>query len=734
MNYTGHSSPQGPYPGMMAYTYREHIQDFAASGIEVFRLSLPLGWVGPDRYDYTEGDETVAAFCAAGPDIRLFPLLWLDGPESKWWELVYPDEVAVAIDRRTGSVRRTHPAVPAPAQPGRSGLAEGDLFDRHHQGAPCLHSFASDIWRTGVMEALRRAITHYESAFPGRFTGYYLCGGLSYEWFNWGNYTDEVLFDYSEPMKRHFRRWLERRYGTTSACAAAWRRPACPFAGIEPPPPAERPARDAYPLLIPAQQTPAADFALALADAQSDVFLEACRTARSCAAPDARIGGLFGYWWTQTDHPGPARSGHLALQRVLESPDVDFLGSPYDYTNRGVGGVNTSQGMPGSIRRHGKAYINSTDIKLAEDRHGWQPFIRVPRTEEEAVELMKRDFAFSMGEGQEQSWVDLFGGAFRHPALRDTLARLHHIARLHTDARVPPREECLVVVDEESLRWTTPNTPMTVPLFGVQKQWNLLRSGFPWSFITLSDYLALDFPDARLVYFVNLFRADADLDRRLHERLRASSCTAIWTLWPGALADDGFDVRGVERRTGFLTRQTAAAEGDWTARMRDEPGVVPAGLRYGTGVSRACYSARMKHYPPAEAFTLSPRLAIIPQAGDACYADWTDGAGVALGRHDRLGFRSVLNACPLLPAAVLGCLAADAGAHVYASPGDLVYANDRFLAIYTGEPGPRTIRLCRPARVMDLWSGIPVNGAPVDGFTIEAAAGKTYLYKLEALA
>ncbi|HMP75759.1 MAG TPA: hypothetical protein PKE12_05615 [Kiritimatiellia bacterium] len=715
-----------PFPGVMAYTYREHQADFLAAGIQVFRLSLPVGWVGPDRYDYADGDEVAAAFCGADPSVRLFPLLWLDGPETKWWELEHPDEVAIAIDRATGAVRREHPNVPNYARPGQDFTPVGDLFDRHHQGTPCLHSFASARWQAEAAEALGRAIAHYESAFPGRFAGYYVCAGLSYEWFNWGNYTDDLLFDYSAPMRRYFRGWLERRYRTPAALSDAWRRPVGGFASVEPPPPAERPARDAAPLLDPRTHTPAADFAAALADAQADAFLALCRRARAAAAPGHWIGGFFGYWWTQTHAPGPARSGHLALQRVLESPDVDFVGSPYDYSNRGVGGVNSAQTMPGSLRAHDKCYINSTDIKLADDTHAWQSFIRVPRTEGEAVELMKRDFAFSLAEGQEQSWVDLFGGAFQRSALRDALARLQRIAVAQSELRVPPRARALVVVDEESLRWTTPNTPLTVPLFGVQKQWHLLRSGFPWTFITLEDFLAGTWPDARLACFVNAFRVDAARAQLLHACLRERRCTAVWNLWPGLLGEHGPDPAGTRALTGFAVRRLEDSAGDWTFQAR-----TPARLVYGTGVDRAEYAARMKHYPDAAAFAGMPRLAIDPAADDAVLADWATEPRAAVARHHRLGFPSVLNCGPFLPAPMWNALGGEAGVHRYTDAGHLVYANDRFLALYTGAEGPCTVRFPAPVRIHDLWSDRALAAEPVESFTVAPGMEKTCLWRLD---
>jgi beta-galactosidase len=714
-----------PFAGVMAYTYREHLSDFVAAGIDMFRLSLPVGWVGPGRYDYTAGDEVVRAFCAAGPQVRLFPLLWVDGPETKWWELAYPQECAVMRARASGEVVRAQPQVPAYAAPGVDLEPGGDLFNRHHQGKPCLHSFASAPWRQDAQEALGRAIAHYEQAFPGRFAGYYVCAGLSYEWFGWGNYTDDALFDYSEPMRAYFRDWLRRRYATPAALAAAWRAPEVDFHRVEPPLPAQRPARHESPWLDPARHAPAADFAAALADAQADAFLALCREARSRAAPGRWIGGFYGYWWTQTDFPGPARSGHLALQRVLESPEVDFVGSPYDYSNRGVGGVNSAQTMPGSLRAHGKQYINSTDIKLATDTHDWHSFIRVPRTETEAVELMKRDFAFSLAEGQVQSWVDLFGGAFQRPVLREALARLQELARTHLELRRPPRSDALVVADEESLRWTTPNTPLTVPLFAVQKQWHLMRCGFPWTFITLEDFLQGSWPDARLVYFVNLFRHRRGLADSLHERLRALSATAVWTLWPGLLGDAGPDPAGAREFTGLEAAWRTPAGGDW--RFRELPG----GVMYGTDVVREECRARMKYYPPPEAFADAPRLEVRPETGDEVLAEWADGPAVACALTRRPGFASVFHAGPLMPPSLLGRLAAASGVHRYGETGQLVYANDRCVALYAGATGPRTIRFRTPVRVTDIWTGRVLTDQPVGHLTVETEESHTYLWRLD---
>jgi hypothetical protein len=719
------------FPGILVYTYPEHIRDFLATGINVFRFSLPLGWKGLGVYDYSEGDKIMAAFCEAGPDVKVFPMIWIDGPESKWWELEYPEEVAQMRSRATGEYCTEVTGVPKLAKPGIDFTPKGDLFDRLHQGVPCVHSFASAIWRKQAAEAVAHAVAHYAQKFPDRLAGIYLCAGLSHEWFNWGNYTDAVLFDYSLPMRDYFRRWLAHRYGSVEALGTAWHRAFTDWESVEPPLPAQRPAHTDSALPDPATHRPAADFAAALADAQMDCFLTFCQAARSQAPAETLLGGFYGYWWTQTDFPSPARNGHLALQRLLESPDVDFLASPLDYSNRGVGGVTSSQSLTGSASIHGKRFINSADVKLSQEKHGdWHAFVTVPKNDAESVELLKRDFGFSMAEGLWHSWVDLFGGVFSRPEINATLVRLQTIARENRDLRRPPKSQALFVIDEESLRNTTPSNGLWTVLFPVQKQWNQHRSGFPWTFITLEDYLHGDWPEARLVHFANVFRGTPDLRNTLHTKLRSSQATAIWNLFPGFLGEAALDLSLAEKLTGFSLFPLDVSAGDWNFLSTEAGQEFGVPQKYGTSCLRESCRQRMKHYPSPEQLAGSPRLGIHPGTNDEALSRWEDASAIGLARTEQLGFSSVFNAGPLLPATVLHALAQQAGVHCYTPAGDVVYANERFLCIQAGHAESRTVQLPRGMTAQNLWDAGSLLGP--GSFELQSPPDTVHFWRLTA--
>ena len=103
-------------------------------------------------------------------------------------------------------------------------------------------------------------------------------------------------------------------------------------------------------------------------------------------------------------------------------------------------------------------------------------------------------------------------------------------------------------------------------------------------------------------------------------------------------------------------------------------------------------------------------------------------AGLVVKEMD--GWTSAFSAAPILPAAVLRAIAADAGAHIYVDSDDTVYANRSLLSLTVNEGGPREVRLPRPATVIDLFTEDVVveQGA---SFTVDMAEKSTALWRLK---
>ena len=58
-----------------------------------------------------------------------------------------------------------------------------------------------------------------------------------------------------------------------------------------------------------------------------------------------------------------------------------------------------------------------------------------------------------------------------------------------------------------------------------------------------------------------------------------------------------------------------------------------------------------------------------------------------------------------MPWPLLRDIAREAGVHIYDEQGDMVWANNAFLALYSQSAGPHTVRFPRPVTVEDAYDG-----------------------------
>ena len=84
------------------------------------------------------------------------------------------------------------------------------------------------------------------------------------------------------------------------------------------------------------------------------------------------VGAFYGYLWCNFPNLSVVHSGHLGFAKVLRSPDVDFIASPYTYDNKQIGGPNNSQTLPESVALHGKLYFNEVDTETHLFKRQWR--------------------------------------------------------------------------------------------------------------------------------------------------------------------------------------------------------------------------------------------------------------------------------------------------------------------------------------------------------------------------
>ena len=141
------------------------------------------------------------------------------------------------------------------------------------------------------------------------------------------------------------------------------------------------------------------------------------------------IGAFYGYAGT--------RFGHDALDVVLNSPDVDFLASPFAYdTQRAPGTDWVLLGAIGSARKHNKIWFTECDVRTHLSRpisvsmpHA-NPIGNTmydgkiwygPDDEETSIHQMRKVVAKTISAGAGMWWFDMWGGWFKTEKYMETI-------------------------------------------------------------------------------------------------------------------------------------------------------------------------------------------------------------------------------------------------------------------------------------------------------------------------
>ena len=293
------------------------------------------------------------------------------------------------------------------------------------------------------------------------------------------------------------------RYGTDEALQAAWRDSAVSLDSAELPAVEARTSATAGILRDPSKEQGVVDFYQYLSETMAGDILYFARIVKDATDGRSLAGAYYGYltqhWIHQQD------SAHLALAKVLESPDIDFLMSPPMYTGREIGGTSTLMTASASVKLHGKLWFNESDIRT----HLSDPasdYGRVSNLAESRAVLL-REFGEMLTRRTAISWFDMDGGWFSDPTLLADIAAMRKQADRAMEARKPFQAEMAVFISAESAYRMKPSA-LWMPAV-LDQVVSLPRIGVPADVYLLSDLNRPDFPEYKVYVFLNAFYVDS---------------------------------------------------------------------------------------------------------------------------------------------------------------------------------------------------------------------------------
>jgi hypothetical protein len=425
------------------------------------------------------------------------------------------------------------------------------------------------------------------------------------------------------------------------------------------------------------------------------------------------VGVFYGYVLQLCGEQRQQNAGHLGLAQVLASPDVDFLSSPTSYAFRQLGGEGTSHFMSllGSVQTHGKLWFDENDIRtsLSGGQVGeWG------RPADVAGDRLQQDkeLANCLVHGAAQWWFDVGGNRYNHPELMKRIGELTAKADQVLPQDRSAVDEVAFVVDERSLCYLRVGDPLGSWLLLGQLP-ALQRIGAP-----VGHYLVSDLPqigDRKLYLFPTSFAPTAE-DRRAVEAIKREGHVLVFLGAPGLYRDGRLDEAGMFDLTGIrlkMSREPASL------RVTLQPDAVSRLASGEAGSSAPSYGPDHRTFPIV--YADDPEAKVLGTLADG-------RCGLLMKKHGT--WTAVYSSAPLLPAQLLRRLAQQAGVHLYVDTEDVVWASRGLLAVSVHQPGPRTIRLPRPADVSDLYAGSVV-ARGVDSFPADFPDRGTRVFLLE---
>ncbi|MDD2707473.1 MAG: hypothetical protein PHV34_05630 [Verrucomicrobiae bacterium] len=662
-----------PMLGRDTHLKGKYVREYGDNGIHLYITScVRVGLSENSTRDYSEIDAIANSTLAYDPKARLILVVDLTPPE--WWLKKNPEERC--------------------------------KFD---DGAMGMQSLSSRKWMKEAGDALECLMDHVgKSPYGKRIAGYFPSSGYTGEWQSWGC-QEGRMGDGSGPAIDAFRRWLREKYENDEArLQKAWGRQGVSFDGVSMPAKEEYQRQDFGVFRDPCRSRNVIDYLQWKADVVAGDILHFSQVVKNKSNRRMLCGAFYGYIFEHAGMGGAlVHGGHLAMEKILKSKDVDFIAAPVSYRLRKKGGAGAYMLPKDSVRLHGKMLFHEADMRTylsaANAGHGRLENLR------DTIGVLKREFAKMPVDRIGLWWFDMKGGWFSNQAIGRMFSKASRIGSKSLGKSRPFHSEIAVIIDETSPFFVNPSgQALNNEAISMQRE-ALHEMGAPFDSYLLSDVFDRDFPDYKMYVFLNAFYLSEKQRKDLGARLKKDGHLLLWIYAPGLAGENGI---GVANCGGVL---------DFNLGCENKP--APLSVRLAPGV----FDGRCK----TECYGMTT------PAGPVCHID--DPGVTALGSLANgkcgLGFKksggwiSAYSAAPRLPADVLREFARMAGVHLYVESPDVIFANHDYFGMHVAETGEKAVRLPCKASPCELFTE-KTFGKDCREFRFFGEKGETFLFEL----
>ena len=537
-------------PGITPEEYKESFRLYAdrqakldAIGSDICSLLMPWWWTGIEEYDFTRIDEFTEALLKDHPNRYFVPRIKLEPPLD--WMKANPEELCVYWHG------------PQTAEEIRS-LVGSTYHDRAgHGGAKdrgyliSNQSFSSKVWLQDASRALRALVEHLEAGPYGKQIIGYMpafgnCGECMW-WGDWRGQGDPQKGDFGISHKKLFYHWAVEKYGSLEALRRAWGLPELTKENLPIPTPADRwsiNGKDLRGVLLAddRRQVDCNEFHSKVCFDAIEVFGRVVKEACGKAA-----GSFYGYF----QDPTVGYAGHLAIERAVTTPWVDFYSSPKGYHYCLAGDPGASQAPAQSIARK-KLWIEENDCRS----HHAADQSRKANNAEETETVFWREVYRALTLGFGFWWMDIGGlrdDWYGDDRMVEMFCRQADLYKKWSPVSRKSTAQVLFVEDEASCEHMTYLNGQQLGL-RLRLERELRRCGAEVDHLRVADLPELDLTQYKFIVFCHAFVMPQDLWRKLESRLRPDA-HVLWNYGAALLTPD-YDPENQKAVTGFAVQET----------------------------------------------------------------------------------------------------------------------------------------------------------------------------------
>ncbi len=655
-----------------------NLENFVKSGFKLFQFDVWFRDIC--KQDSSLGMETVGkqirGVTSVCPDAIIFIRVHVDPPH--WWSEKYPEE----------AVGYTVPL---------NGQEEAEV------NGEMAVSGASVRWRDEASHKLVEFLRDL-SAMPegNHIAGFHVAGLLYGEW-HYQRFWYEP--DSGPAMTRRFRQWLRAKYKTDSALQNAWRDGKVTLDSATVPAIEERTYTADGMFRDPQTQRRVLDYYHCHQETVADDILHFTHLVRTSWPRPTIIGIFYAYFFSMVEMSSASiAGGDLEVQKILDSPDIDYLSGPFSYTvaARKMGGSGEFRCVYDSIRLHQKLWLSETD----QASNLGTPFndTKIAHTDAETIALNRRNFAYVLTHGAGMWWYD-FGpkgdsGWWDRP---EFLADIERMRRLEAAATEKPEHsvaDVLMVYDTDvfyqlAIQRSRKDAISYSAIDGMSNA--AYHTGAAIDQVLLADLPRVDLDRYKVIVFANTFLLTDQQEQFITNKLAQSGRTLVWIYAPGYT--DGEKVRGVERVSRIVEMKLKKVDFPSPPQV-----VVPGGSSYLHSLS--LQFGLLAKSPPSDLGVwnlvgpVHPLWAISDPSVTVLgfYAETKD---VAFGMKKLRDSTSIFCGIPLHDPALLRAVFRQSGVHIYNDSGDVLEVDSNYLAIHTLPGGERRL-LLRDGKQVDV--------------------------------